>query len=458
MTGLGAGAHPVIDGDAHLLEYLPVLGDIAAELADRTTADAMLRLARSRTARLRDTSLQDRRAAGLWRGAWWGAPAENTLDLATSALPRLLHSRLDELGIGFSFVYPSIGLLVWLTPDAELRRLLARSVNTYTAQAFAGLRDRLEPGAVIPMHDPGEAVAELEHAVNELGLRTAVMTGVVPRAFPGVDMPGATWLDSIACGGVHDYDEVWATCDRLRIVPTFHATGMGWGSRNSTTNYVFNHLGNFAAANEAACRAVVMGGAARRFPRLPWMFLEGGVSWACQLQADLVEHVEKRRLGAIRQYDPTRVDSNLLAIRFREYAHPGVAARPVPFEDWAPYLLDPGDGMPLIDDFAASGLDSAADVTRLFERFFFGCEADDRLAPMAFARSLNAEGSQLQALLCSDIGHWDVTDARQVVPESREALSTGAMTEDDYHAFSYDNVKRCYTALRPDFFEGTIVD
>ena len=53
-------------------------------------------------------------------------------------------------------------------------------------------------------------------------------------------------------------------------------------------------------------------------------------------------------------------------------------------------------------------------------RFFFGCEADDRLNALAFDRRLNPAGARLNALFGSDIGHFDVPDMREVLPEAYE--------------------------------------
>ena len=52
------------------------------------------------------------------------------------------------------------------------------------------------------------------------------------------------------------------------------------GSRRSISNYVYNHIGSFAAANDAFCKALFLGGVTRRFPELNFGFLEGGVAWA----------------------------------------------------------------------------------------------------------------------------------------------------------------------------------
>jgi hypothetical protein len=42
--------------------------------------------------------------------SWWGWPTKNTRDRATSYLPALLYERLDELGIDFTILYPSMAL------------------------------------------------------------------------------------------------------------------------------------------------------------------------------------------------------------------------------------------------------------------------------------------------------------------------------------------------------------
>src|SRR5437763_940376 len=104
----------------------------------------------------------------------------------------------------------------------------------------------------------------------------------------------ARWIDSIGHDSPYDYDPLWAKCVELGVTPTFHAGGQGWGTRASTKNYVFNHLGNFAAAGEASCRGLFLGGVPMRFPELRFAFLEGGVAWACQLFADILGHYEKR--------------------------------------------------------------------------------------------------------------------------------------------------------------------
>src|ERR1700676_5242648 len=94
----------------------------------------------------------------------------------------------------------------------------------------------------IPTFTPEEAVDELEYAVGELGLKAVMLAGVVPRRLPGLEEHrAARWIDAIGHDSLYDYDPVWAACERLGVAPTFHASGQGWGTRMSTTNYAYNH-------------------------------------------------------------------------------------------------------------------------------------------------------------------------------------------------------------------------
>ena len=272
-SGLG---HPVIDADGHQIEFLPLVRDLLVEDAGPEVATGF-DLVLGAGGLVRDLTPAQRRDLAITRPPWWGLPAASTLDRATAMLPGLLRSRLDELGIDVAVLYPTYGLIPTALDDKALRPALARAFNRATAEVYAGHGDRLLPVAVIPTFSPDEAVDELDHAVGELGLKAVVMGGVIPRLVGGAEgVRGARWIDTLGHDSAHDYDPLWRRCVELGVTPTFHASGFGWGSRTSTTNYVYNHLGNFAAAGEATCRSLVMGGVMHRFPDVRFAFLESG--------------------------------------------------------------------------------------------------------------------------------------------------------------------------------------
>ena len=122
--------------------------------------------------------------------------------------------------------------------------------------------------------------------------------------------------------------------------------------------------------------------------------------------------------------------------------------------------MDPSREDPaMLDEFAACGIERAEDIHDLFvPRFYFGCEADDRLNALAFATRLTPFGARLRAVMSSDIGHWDVPDMTEVLEEAWELVEDGVMTEEDFREFTFVNPARLWTALNPDFFKGTAVE
>ena len=71
---------------------------------------------------------------------------------------------------------------------------------------------------------------------------------------------------------------------------------------------------------------------------------------------------------------------------------------------------------------------------------------------------MNHYGARLNAILGSDIGHWDVPDMTKVMVEAYELLDEGFVTEADFRDFTYANVVRMHTGMNPDFFKGTVVE
>lgn len=451
--------HPIIDGDGHLIEFVPWLRDLVVDVADESVAKRFDTLVHG-SAAVRGVPGDARRELGISRSSYWALPARNTLDRATAMLPELLYSRLDEIGIDYALLYPTYGLTVVGVVDAELRGAVARACNRYIAEAYAPFRDRLEPVASIPMFTPEEAIAELHFAVGELGLKSVMMAGVVPRAFEGAaNDRTARWMDTLGHDSMYDYDPVWQTCLDLGVCPTFHASGMGWGSRTSTTNYVYNHIGNFATAGEATARSLIFGGVTKRFPELRFAFLEGGVAWGVNLLADLIGHYEKRNRDSLEHYNPANLDRAKIAQLVADYGAIGHRDRSDQLELALTMLSDPDERPDQVDDFAESMLTSVDDILDIFTRqYFFGCEADDPMNAMAFDSSRNPGNAKVQAMFASDIGHWDVPDFRGVLPEAWELVDDGHITTDDFRAFTCDNISSLLTAGNPDFFSGTTID
>jgi len=177
-------SHPIVDGDGHLVEYMPAYLDFLKEVGGKDLAERFA--AQRKAGSWYAMTPEEREDKRVWRTSWWALPAKNTLDRATAMLPDLFRARMDELGLDYSIVYTTMGIRLPIHPDQELRIASCRALNKMCAELFRPHADRMTPVAVIPMHTPQEGIAELEYAVKELGFKAVAIASHVPRTVPAV--------------------------------------------------------------------------------------------------------------------------------------------------------------------------------------------------------------------------------------------------------------------------------
>jgi hypothetical protein len=198
----------------------------------------------------------------------------------------------------------------------------------------------------------------------------------------------------------------------------------------------------------------------RRFPRLRVAFLEGGAGWGSLLYNTLVERFEKRNGRQIlRTLDPDRQDRALMQKLFEQHGGAILSRYAARIGRDEGTMLNPPEDRAKVDDFAATGAQSAEEFARQFvDGFYFGCEGEDRATVMAFDRRLNHFGHQLNAIFSSDLGHWDVPEMAHVMDETYELVEDGILSAEDFRKFTFTNVAKMYTSMNPDFFKGTSVE
>ena len=457
--------HPIIDADGHWIEYGPVMKEEFRRIGGAAAVEG-LDTATQRVPNSLKMTLAERRRRRVGQEAFWSSPSENVLDRATAMMPRLMYERLDDLGIDLCIVYPTAGLSFHRMQDTRLRRAICRAYNVFTADQFRKYSDRIMPAAIIPMYTPAEAIEELDYASRELGYKVMMVGGLMRRPVPVVaeEQPDAAkfaeWLDVIGIDSPYDYDPVWKRCRELRIAPSFHNGARSILLRNSPSNFCYNHIGHFASAGHAVAKAMFFGGVTRRFPDLNFAFLEGGVGWACMLYADLIGHWEKRNRKAIESTNPAKLDVAKLLEYAQKYGSDAVVdavRRGEGLEGDSNSELT--GGIEDLDDYFRCKIERKQDIRDLFvPRFYFGCEADDPANAWAFNKKANPMGARLNALFSSDIGHFDVPDMADVVPEAYELVEHGLIDDDDFRDFVFANAVRFWGEGNPEFFRGTVVE
>src|SRR5262249_29872836 len=136
--------HPVIDGDGHFTELGPIFSDYLRQVGGSRMVDRYRSYSESTAdfaATVMDPGKLSRLSPEERRDKWvtalaGGPPPSSARDRASAFLPRLLYDRMDELGLDFSVLYPSAGLVIPDIQDEELRRVACRALNTMNADLY----------------------------------------------------------------------------------------------------------------------------------------------------------------------------------------------------------------------------------------------------------------------------------------------------------------------------------
>ena len=228
-----------------------------------------------------------------------------------------MYERLDELGLDYAILYPTLAFGTTGIDHEDLRRGLVRGYNSFFGEVYGPYRDRMTVAGLIPMHTVEEALDELEFC-HRIGLKVASIPHGVMRPIPEPLVehespylwPGQRhWVDTFGLDSDLDYDPVWRRHEELGFAVTAHG-GMTLpvNAYSSITSFTYNHMGSFVQMMYPLAKSIFLGGVTRRFPRLPIAFLECGVSWACTMLHDLVEHWEKRSRDGIEWTNPANID------------------------------------------------------------------------------------------------------------------------------------------------------
>jgi len=468
--------HPILDADGHMLEVGPALEDYMKDLGGSRIVEKFYAymgygndLFDHLSVDMAWLPVKERRDRGIAAGFWWFLPAE-TRYRATVSLPKLMHERMDEFGLDFSCVFGTSAVALLALPgieDEELRKVACRAYNNYIKDTFGEYADRLTPSAAIPMHNPQEALDELDYAIKTLGLKLALFPSYIVRRIK----PDETnkhlgealapfWLDFYGIDSDHDYDPVWQRCLELGVAPCFHSTanGLAFPMRNSPSNLMFNTVGNFAESGDAIAKALFMGGVTRRFPKLRMGFLEGGAGRGALLYSGMLGFWEKRNEKAMRKNtDPRNLNLDQLGKLVDEYGHPRVKAKKNEFLDlFRAEQAAPEPDVPGLDDWYGAKIERPEQFKDLFQdNMFYGCDADDPTTAWAFKTKYNPFGMKLRAFMGSDIGHCDVIEPSEVVPEAYELLEHDLVTAEEWKEFVFTNAALLYGGMNPHFFDGT---
>ena len=122
---------------------------------------------------------------------------------------------MDREGLDVAALYPSIGLGIMMRDDMDpkLAAAIARAYNNWLYDFCQTDPKRLKGVAMLPLHDPNEAVKEAQRAVAKLGF-----IGAFARPEPLRNLP---WHSRY-------FDSLWSALEELGVPLGFHsATAAG---------------------------------------------------------------------------------------------------------------------------------------------------------------------------------------------------------------------------------------
>lgn len=170
---------------------------------------------------------------------------------------------MDRLGLEYAVLFPTAGQRIGRIVDRDYAFGAARAYNDWLAETYLQRDPRFKGIALLPMHDTDAALAELQHAVRDLG-----MTGVL---FP------ATGVHLNL--GAKPYWPVYAEVARLGCPVVVHGGGhwdLGMDTMNVSTGA--NAIGH-PMSLAIALAEMLLNNLFDRFTGLRVAYLEGGPMW-----------------------------------------------------------------------------------------------------------------------------------------------------------------------------------
>ena len=194
--------------------------------------------------------------------------------------PAARAAMLDEWGVDYGVLFPTIGILPFPIEDTELANAYCRAYNRWQTEFFQAIPNRVVPIAVVNWHDVDTAAAEL--------------ASCLARGFRGLFVPPET------IGGKRpgdpQFDPIWSLCEEagaaacLHVIVRFRGAAIPFLHWHETTPGPIFGFGLGATGQLIpALTSLVLDRLFERFPRLKVVSVEAGCGFAAYLMDRLDE-------------------------------------------------------------------------------------------------------------------------------------------------------------------------
>jgi uncharacterized protein len=188
----------------------------------------------------------------------------------------------DEAKLQAAVLYPTAGLAFGLIQDPDWACAVARAYNNWLTDRYCKADSRLKGVAILPVHNPQQAAAELRHAVLEQNM--------VAGMLPAVTMLNKGY-------GHADFHPIYEEAQKLNVPLAVHgAVSRGLGFDFLQTMSMIHTL-EHPLAQMIQLTSAVLDGVFDIFPRLRMGFLEAGAGWIPYMMDRMDEkfHIDRKR-------------------------------------------------------------------------------------------------------------------------------------------------------------------
>ena len=189
---------------------------------------------------------------------------------------------VEQSKLEAAVLYPTAGLSFGLIQDPDWACVVARTYNNWLYDRFCKVDSRLKGVAILPVHEPKEAAAELRHAVTEQKM--------VAGLLPAVTMLNKGY-------GHSDFHPIYDEAQKLNVPLAVHgAVSRGLGFDFLQTMSMIHTL-EHPLAQMIQITSVVLDGVFDIFPKLRMGFLEAGAGWIPYMMDRMDEkfHIDRKR-------------------------------------------------------------------------------------------------------------------------------------------------------------------
>jgi aminocarboxymuconate-semialdehyde decarboxylase len=169
---------------------------------------------------------------------------------------------MDSLGVDIQVVSTNAGFYQY-DKDPAVTSAIARDCNDEIRQMTLDYPERLAGLATIPMQDSRAAIVELDRAVNQLGMKGAMI---------GDQVNGKTFDEP-------EFLPIWQAAEQMGALIFIHQGGQTIGSERQPRYHVRNTIGNLAD-RVVTFAAFTFGGVMEKCPDLKICLAHGG-GYAC---------------------------------------------------------------------------------------------------------------------------------------------------------------------------------